>query len=97
MQGKVKVTIEFQVGYDVYLNGHFVDKEYKTHDKTYFIKAWADVESVYDEGYGDRAGSYHDEYDNITIDEETLSQLVFDDYGDIEYTYTVDEDSFEGE
>jgi hypothetical protein len=95
MQGKVKVTVEYEVCYDNYMNGHFIEKDCETECKSYMVNAWADVESSYDEGYGDRAGSYHDEYDNITIDEETLSQLVFDDYGDIDYTYTIDEDSFE--
>ena len=84
MEGKVKVIVEFEM----YGNLHF---------ESLWVHAWADVESVYEEGYSDRPGSYHDEYTDVTVDIVDLHELVKETYGDIDYTYEVDEDSFEGE
>lgn len=82
VEGKVKVIVQFK-------------KNGELHVESLWAHAWADVEDVYEDGYSDRPGSYHEEYSNVIVDIVDLVDKIRETFGSVNHTYQVDEESFE--
>jgi hypothetical protein len=67
-------------------------------DDSVKVKATAEVVSERLSGYSDRYDTYHDYYDDIEVyDEDDIVNYVLDKYGDCDYDWYIDEESFEVE
>ena len=67
-------------------------------DDSVKVKAVAECVSNRLSGYSDRPDTYEDEYDGIEVyDEDDIVNYVLDKYGDCDYDWYIDEESFEVE
>ena len=67
-------------------------------DDSVKVKATANVVSDCLSGYSDRPCTYQDDYEDIEVyDEYDILDYVLENYGDIDYDWYIDEESFEVE
>ena len=73
------------------------DGEY-SYEESITVKATANCVSNRLSGYSDRPDTYEDDYEDIEVyDENEIDDYVIENYGNVDYEWFIDEDSFEVE